>query len=126
MDRLLFSQDGETVSVNKQLNYYCEAYRPQLISQVLGFYQVVEEIGNATEKERTLRNLFSHPKLTDTKTIQAAKNYFGSEDLQKAGRNKIDEALEELEGHARRIISEKLGIQHEPIKFYKTSRNVTK
>jgi hypothetical protein len=121
MDQLLFSPDGEMRPITRQLNHYFEACQPQLIDQILGFYKVleVEEPGEATKKERTLRNLFSHSKLDEHQTAPAAREYFGSEDVLNADRSKIEAARDELETHARRIISKKLAICWEPLKFYK-------
>lgn len=118
MDCLLFSPDGKMEPIRQQLEYYYEGCRGQFIDQVLGFYKVVEETGQATEKERTLRHLFSHSKLSKPQTVQAARKYFGSEDLRSVGMSKIEAARDELESHARKILSEKVGISSHPTKFY--------
>jgi hypothetical protein len=118
IDQLVYSPDGKMEPIRRLLNYYSEGCQPQLIDQILSFYKIVEDTGQTTEKEKTLRHMFSHSKLTKHKTVVAARKHFGSEDIRQADIGKIEAARDDLESHVREILSKRLGICHQPTKFY--------
>jgi len=119
----LSCQNGEMQDDLKLLDYYYASRVTTLLDQVLNLYKIIEYANQQSEKEQTLRHMFSHPRLTWERTVSAAKKYFGSEDLQKADMSKVEVAVEEMEEHAREIISQKLGISSSVLKFYRISRS---
>lgn len=122
IDRLLFS-DGKMEPVRRQLNNYLDGCQNHLINQVLGFYKVIEKNGKPTEKEKALRDMLSHSKITHHNTVAAAKRYFDSDEISSADPKKIEKAMYELEEHGRKIISSKLGISCPQVRFYELTNN---